>query len=223
MHQRALEHRRDLSRPHAAESSSAPASALLDGIAHELRTPLNAICGFVELALAGDLGPVSGSLREALEHIARSGRSLESTIDTVVACRHVLPGDEPPALPVDLAAALEQAGFEVVAAPNRAWPTVMAAPERFVAGLAAARRWLARDGRPAGRPRATLERGAAGSCCRIEPIGAGQRDEGLGRLERDLARVLLGAAGVALSGDGRSWRLTWPASAESFSPQANVA
>lgn len=206
----------------AWQAAGPRAGALLEQAGHELRTPLNAICGFAELALSGGLGPVAAPLREALLAMAHGARALQTTAETIEACRHALPREPRPKLPVALATALGRAGFDVVAASGEPWPTVWAEAERLEAGLAAARRWLCRPAAGGSRARARLS--ATATSCVIEATRPLATDEGLGALDLSLACVLLAADGIDARPCGRDLELVWAACArEAHAPRASGA
>jgi signal transduction histidine kinase len=59
-------------------------SNLVANISHELRTPLTHLTGYLDLLLAGDLGPLNSQQRAALEVIQRSSERLAQLIEDLI-------------------------------------------------------------------------------------------------------------------------------------------
>ncbi|MDD5274213.1 MAG: ATP-binding protein, partial [Methylovulum sp.] len=68
----------------SAESASQAKSEFLTSMSHELRTPLNAIIGFAQLMEMGELAPLVGEQKTAVNHIMESGRHLLQLINEIL-------------------------------------------------------------------------------------------------------------------------------------------
>jgi signal transduction histidine kinase len=58
-------------------------------VSHELRTPLSAIVGYLELVLAGEVGPVPDDQRRFLEIVSRNCVRLNRLVDDILFVAHV--------------------------------------------------------------------------------------------------------------------------------------
>ncbi len=85
---------------------------LIQNVSHELRTPLTFILGYVELLLAGDLGPLSEGHLKALEIVRRKGQSLTKLVNDIMTLQWLQGGglDKRPVLLNGLLAQTAQVG-----------------------------------------------------------------------------------------------------------------